>query len=245
MITTRLFVPFPLAATQTACLEGEQAHYLGRVMRMRTGDAIVVFDGSGVEYAAEIVEIAKQRVVVKLAQARPRDVESPLKIHLVQGVSRGERMDFVVQKSTELGVNRITPVLTERTVVRLDHKRSGKRHLHWTRIAQNACEQCGRNRVPRIDQPMVLTKWLDLEPVADEVRLLLRPGAGRSIKNLSLPPGGVTVLIGPEGGLTDMEYEKALYAGFEAVELGPRVLRTETAALVALAVLQSRFGDLG
>lgn len=245
MITTRLFVPLPLAANQTVCLEGEQARYLGRVMRMRIGDTIVVFDGSSGEYPAEIVEIAKQRVLVELGDERARDVESPLTIHLVQGVSRGERMDFVVQKSTELGVNRITPVLTERSVVRLDHKRSGKRQLHWTRIAQNACEQCGRNLVPQIDQPVALSEWLDQEPSADEARLLLRPGAEQSIKNIGRSPTSLTILIGPEGGLSDTEYEKALYAGFEAVALGPRILRTETAALAALAVLQSQFGDLG
>jgi 16S rRNA (uracil1498-N3)-methyltransferase len=214
-------------------------------MRMRTGDTIVVFDGSGDEYPAEIIEITKKRAVIKLAQTRQRDIESPLRIHLVQGISRGERMDFVIQKSTELGVSQITPVLTDRTVVRLDDKRSGKRHLHWIRVAQNACEQCGRNRVPQIDRPIILSQWLDLEPVANEMRIVLRPGAGRSIKNLSVPPGGTTVLIGPEGGLTDMEHEKALYTGFEAVELGPRIMRTETAALAALAVLQSQFGDLG
>ena len=245
MNLNRLFIPFSLVAGNKASLEGDQARYLGRVMRMRPGDRIVVFDGSGCEYPAEIIKLDKQRVDIQVGQAINTSRNSPLMIHLIQGVSRGERMDFVVQKTTELGVNRITPVLTERSVVRLDNERAAKRHLHWTRIAQNACEQSGRNFVPQIDEPLALTEWLDQKSDIDAIRILLRPAAEQRLQGLQGVESGVLLLIGPEGGLSDMEYEKAKYAGFQAVSMGPRILRTETAALAATAVLQSRYGDLG
>jgi 16S rRNA (uracil1498-N3)-methyltransferase len=153
-------------------------------------------------------------------------------------------MDFVVQKTTELGISQITPVMTERSVVRLDPERSRKRRQHWLRIAQNACEQCGRNVVPQIDEPLPLAEWLDGESSSGQTRILLRPSAATTLSGLGPEPKSLVVLIGPEGGLSEMEYEKAEFANFRAVSIGPRILRTETAALAAMAILQSRFGDL-
>ncbi len=244
MNVTRLFVPFRLEADQSARLDGDQARYLSRVMRMRVGDEFTVFDGTGCEFPAEIVNLEKQCVNIQVGQPRPTDRESPLKIHLVQGVSRSERMDFVVQKTTELGINRITPVMTERSVVRLNNERARKRHQHWLRIAQNACEQCGRNIVPQIDEPLPLTEWLDGESAGGQRRILLRPSAANTLSELEPGPQILVVLIGPEGGLSEMEYGKAEFAKFQAVSMGPRILRTETAALAAIAILQSRLGDL-
>ena len=170
--------------------------------------------------------------------------ESPLKVHLVQGISRGERMDFVVQKATELGVKRITPLLTERGVVKLDDQRAKKRQQHWQKIAASACEQCGRVRLPLLDAPERLDAWLGNKPAHVESDVILRPGATQSLSAIDMPVTKICILIGPEGGFTDAEYQLADAAGFVAVSMGPRVLRTETAAVAALTILQSRWGDL-
>ena len=163
----------------------------------------------------------------------------------MQGISRGERMDFVVQKATELGVKRITPVLTEHGVVKLDDKRAAKRRAHWEHVATSACEQSGRTRLPLIDAPVALKTWFGSKPRDADVDLILKPGASARLAAIGMPRTKVCILIGPEGGFSQSEYEDAEMAGFEAVSLGPRVLRTETAAAAALAVLQSLWGDFG
>ena len=242
-MSTRLFVSEALGNGAELELSGEQARYLGRVLRARIGDRVAVFNGDDGEFSAEILAITKG--TVRLAIVAPIDsrTESPLKLHLVQGISRGERMDFVVQKATELGAKRITPVLTDYGVVKLDTKRAGKRREHWQRVAESACEQSGRVRPPLVDTPIALNRWFG-ETHGDSTQLVLRPGAQARLAGIEAPETKVCLLIGPEGGFSDKEYGDARAAGFREVALGPRVLRTETAAVAALTIVQSLWGDL-
>ncbi|MDH4108547.1 MAG: 16S rRNA (uracil(1498)-N(3))-methyltransferase [Gammaproteobacteria bacterium] len=241
MARHRLYIAQPVIAGRSLRIEGETAHYLVRVLRLRQGDEVALFDNSGVEFPATVTDIGKQRADLLPGDAVCRDLESPLDIRLIQGVSRGERMDLVVQKATELGIRRISPVLTAHSVVRLDAERASRRQEHWNRIAQSACEQCGRNRLPAIDEPRPLADFLQ-EPSAAGLRLLLHPAPGIDLAQVDAP-ASVDLLIGPEGGLSDDERELARNMGFASLRMGPRILRTETAALAAIAMLQSRWGD--
>ena len=227
-----------------ALLEGDRARYLGRVLRLRVGDDINVFDGTGPEWSATISAMTKSSATLSLGERHESTMESPLMLHLVQGISRGERMDYVVQKATELGVHRITPVLTEYGVVKLDGKRAAKRRDHWEGVAASACEQCGRTRLPLIDTPLPLKHWFGDRPADADLDLILAPGASTPLARVAPPQTKVCILIGPEGGFSQTEYEDADVADFEAVSLGPRILRTETAAAAALAVMQANWGDL-
>jgi 16S rRNA (uracil1498-N3)-methyltransferase len=240
----RLFVPDPLASDTDLFLNEERSHYAGRVLRLRVGDEVVLFNGTGGEFVAVISEVSRSAVKLRIRNRRERSVESPLKINLVQGVSRGERMDIVVQKATELGVFRITPIVTAHSVVRLQGDKSGKRATHWTKVAQSACEQCGRTIVPFVDAPRSFNSWMADSMPVDGKRVVLQPGAGTRLSDLRLLPEHVELLIGPEGGLSDAEVDQAMVAGFTRCSLGPRILRTETAAVAAIAILQSRYGDL-
>jgi 16S rRNA (uracil1498-N3)-methyltransferase len=243
MRLTRVHVTGALAAGGRRTLEGDAANHIARVLRLRPGDALTLFDGGGGEHAARIEEVRQGAVIVTVGERADPARESPLQLTLAQGVSRGERMDWVVQKATELGVSRIVPVLTERSVVKLDARQSQRKLQHWQGIAVAACEQSGRDRIPEIAAPRGLHDLLgDLRPGV--TRLLLSPAAGLRLGQLPAPEGEVVVLIGPEGGLAQTEQRAALAAGFAAVGLGPRVLRTETAAVAALTLLQHRFGDL-
>ena len=240
---TRLFVSAPLGNGTALVLSGEQARYVGRVLRCRVGDDIVVFNGEGGEWLATIDRITKNDVSISVGEQRDTKTESPLKIHLVQGISRGERMDFVVQKATELGVKRITPVLTDYGVVKLDDKRASKRREHWQKIAESACEQSGRTRPPLIEDPLPLNTWFGSRDSADATEVILTPGTAISLTDIAAPAVKLCLLIGPEGGFSDREYEDAGIAGFDAVSMGPRILRTETAAVAAIALAQNRWGD--
>lgn len=242
MTTARVFVPSMLRPGQDLWLDGERAHYLVRVLRVRIGESIVLFDGRGGEYPAVIGAISKQAVRLQPQAHLARDVESPLRIRLIQGISRGERMDFVVQKATELGVHRISPVHTERSVVRLRGERAEKRSAHWERIIQGACEQCGRNALPLLDAAVDLAALLGTSLAG--ARLILHTRNAGSIAGLQPAARELNLLVGPEGGFTEAEVSQASNAGFVPWSLGPRILRTETAALAAIAVLQARFGDL-
>lgn len=240
----RLFVSAELSNGATIELHGERAHYAGRVLRARAGDEFCVFNGTDGEWSATVTRSGRSGVELQVGARREAAAESPLGIHLVQGVARGDRMDLVVQKATELGVTRITPLFTEFGVVKLDERRAQKRLEHWRHIAMSACEQCGRTRPPRIDGPLDLNAWLGVEHASPQTRLILRPDAVATLGAALAPQSDLCLLVGPEGGFSDREYEDAAVAGFRAVSLGPRILRTETAAIAALAVAQFLWGDL-
>jgi 16S rRNA (uracil1498-N3)-methyltransferase len=244
MRLTRVYSAAPLASGLVLALEGNAADHVARVMRLRPGAAISVFDGRGGEYAAELLAVDRRAVRIAVGAHRPLERESPLELSLVQGISRGERMDLVVQKATELGVTRIVPYEAERSVVRLDAPGRARRLAHWQAVAAGACEQCGRNRLPRIDEPCGLEAAL-ASVAGAELRMLLDPLAAAAASSLLFArPPSVAILIGPEGGLAHGERALALQAGFVAGRLGPRVLRTETAAITALATVQAIAGDL-
>ncbi|MGH8180936.1 MAG: 16S rRNA (uracil(1498)-N(3))-methyltransferase [Steroidobacteraceae bacterium] len=243
MRLTRVHVPGPLTAGRRHTMDGDAANHIARVLRLRQGDPLTLFDGRGGEYAARVEEIRRGAVIVSVAEQSPVARESSLPITLAQGISRGERMDWVVQKATELGVTRIIPVLTERSVVKLDAKQAERKRLHWQAIAVAACEQSGRDRIPAVDAPVSMAEFPG-KADSRATRVLLSPAGSVRVADLPRPEGGIVVLIGPEGGLADVEQRAALAAGFVAVRLGPRVLRTETAAVGALTLLQHQFGDL-
>ncbi|MNO30207.1 Ribosomal RNA small subunit methyltransferase E [compost metagenome] len=238
MRLSRFFIDAPLSLGEHELPEA-QAHYIGRVLRMAEGDAVQLFDGSGQEYRGQLLEVGKKRVRVQLDEQFEGQVESSLPIHLGQGVSRGERMDWAIQKATELGVSEITPIVSERCEVRLKDERADKRLAHWRQIAISACEQCGRSRVPVLHAPVPLGDWL--KQVDASLKLVLHPVAEPLVSHAK--PASLAFLIGPEGGLTEGEVDLAKAAGFQAARLGPRVLRTETAPVVALAVAQQLWGD--
>ncbi|MGC6368270.1 16S rRNA (uracil(1498)-N(3))-methyltransferase [Pseudomonas sp. K2I15] len=238
MRLSRFFVDAPLSLGDHELPEA-QAHYISRVLRMSEGDAVQLFDGSGHEFHASLLEVGKKRVVVQVTETFAGQIESPLQIHLGQGLSRGERMDWAIQKATELGVNEITPIFSERCEVRLKDERADKRLQHWRQVAISACEQCGRSRVPVIHPPLLLADWL--KQAEADLKLVLHPVAEPLVSHAK--PASLAFLIGPEGGLTDGEVETAQGAGFHSARLGPRVLRTETAPVVALAVAQQLWGD--
>jgi 16S rRNA (uracil1498-N3)-methyltransferase len=243
-MSTRLFVSEALGNGRELVLVGDRARYLGRVLRLATGDEIRVFNGDDGEWSARVSAFGKDRVTIVLGAAIPNDAESHLRMHLVQGVSRGDRMDFVVQKATELGIKRITPVLAAHGVVKLDGRRATNRREHWQRVAESACEQCGRIRPPLIDPPIELNAWLGTGTSRDSTQLILAPGARTPLQAVDTVAEKLCLLIGPEGGFSERECEDAAVAGFTPVSLGPRVMRTETAAVAALAVAQSLWGDL-
>ena len=238
MRLSRFFIDAPLSLGEHPLPEA-QAHYIGRVLRMAEGDALQVFDGSGTEFRGTLLEVGKKRVTVQLTESFAGQVESPLHIHLGQGLSRGERMDWAIQKATELGVNEITPIFSERCEVRLKDERADKRLMHWRQVAISACEQCGRSRVPVIHPPLLLADWI--KQTQAELKLVLHPVAEPLVSHAK--PASLAFLIGPEGGLSDAEVDQAHATGFLPARLGPRVLRTETAPVVALAVAQQLWGD--
>jgi 16S rRNA (uracil1498-N3)-methyltransferase len=244
MRLTRVHVPGPLSRGNRHTIEGDAANHIARVLRLERGAPLTVFDGRGGEHAARIEEFRKGAVIVAVGERSAADPESRLSLTLAQGVSRGERMDWVVQKATELGVTRIVPVMTERTVVKLDSRQSERKLQHWHGIAVAACEQSGRTRIPDVAPPIALHEFLRQSNEARAVRILLSPAGTRGVNDLLTPDQGLIVLIGPEGGLAESEQRAARDAGFLAMRLGPRVLRTETAAVAALTLLQHRFGDL-
>ena len=244
MRQTRLYLNGEYDSGSELEIDAEKTHYLSRVLRLRVGDSIVIFNGTGTQFSAGITALQKSRATLAVHDALPAATESGFKLHLAQGISRGERMDFVVQKATELGVKRITPLLTEHGVVKLAAERAEKRRQHWQQVATSACEQSGRVRLPLVDAPVRLDTWLADRTQHADIDILLKPGATEALATIDVPATKVCILIGPEGGFSDAEYAMAELAGFRAVSFGPRVLRTETAAVAALAVLQARCGDL-
>ncbi|MDY0248570.1 MAG: 16S rRNA (uracil(1498)-N(3))-methyltransferase [Pseudomonas sp.] len=238
MSLPRFFVAAPLALGLHDLPEA-QAHYLSRVLRLTTGAAVQLFDGSGHEFRGELVSVTKKTVQVDLRECLAGLPESALRIHLGQGLSRGERMDWAIQKATELGVDEMTPLFTERCEVRLNDERAQKRLEHWRQIAISACEQCGRSTVPVIHPPASLQDWQ--ARVQADLKLVLHPLAQPLTEHVA--PRTLAFLIGPEGGLTENEVAQTAQYNFQPARLGPRVLRTETAPVVALSIAQQLWGD--
>ena len=243
MRLTRCYLDQPLDVGTTVILPESAAQHLIRVLRLREGDACVLFNGDGHDHDARIVAIGKRETQAEITARRRIDNESPLRITLLQGIARGEKMDWIVQKATELGVSRILPVASERSDVRLDEARAHKRHAHWQEIAISACEQSGR---------AVLPELLPTQPLASATRrcdgtgFILDPASAASIKSVaSTLSTASTLAIGPEGGWSPRDLEQLREAGFCGLRLGPRVLRTETAGIAAIAALQALAGDLG
>jgi 16S rRNA (uracil1498-N3)-methyltransferase len=243
MSLRRIYSRQPLRSGQTIRLEGDAASHITRVLRLRIGDTVAVFDGGGWDYEAEITALGRGEVSVRTGAGRTICTESPADITLLQGICRGPRMDAVVQKATELGVTRIEPMFAERSVLRLEAHQLERKQEHWLRVAISACEQCGRARIPGIGRPRPLATVL-AEPSSWTTGLLLDPSAEATLATSHKRGDTLALLVGPEGGLTEAELRLATDSGFRAVRLGPRILRTETAPVAALAILQFLVGDL-
>lgn len=242
----RFYCPEALAANIRLALPEGAARHASRVLRLREGDEMILFDGSGGEYFARIFEVVRERVLVDVLDWCDVERESPINVTLVQALQSGEKMDLTIQKSVELGIVRIIPVSSRRSVVKLEGERAARRVQHWRGVAASACEQCGRNRVPAVAELGRLEKFLQTPASPDLLRLMLVPGAAQSLSDLPRPPKGaqIELLIGAEGGLAPDEIDCSMQAGYMGVRLGPRILRTETAGLAALAVIQCLWGDL-
>ena len=239
---TRIYVDQPLQTGVTLELPDGAARHVAQVLRMRPGQPLTLFNGLGGESSAVLSEVAKRRVEVEIGAHDPVERESPLQVHLAQCVSKGDRMDWAIQKAVELGVSRIIPVLSERSVVKLTDERWQKKLEHWRGVIIGACEQSGRTRLPDLWPTCSLPDYLRDEDA--EHRWVLAPGADTGLPSTGVQ-GGVAVLVGPEGGLSDRDLQQAETAGLQRRSIGPRVLRTETAAAAILTALQLRFGDLG
>lgn len=227
-------------------LPATSGDHLAKVLRLEAGHPLLVFNGDGLQYDAEIVSNGKRGTQVRItSQGTGISVESPLRITLAQGIARGEKMDWIVQKAVELGVAHIVPIITERTEVKLDAARVERRVAHWQAVAVSACEQCGRAVVPVVATPIKLARWAATLTDDAGLRLSLDPKATQSPRDLSLPQNIATLAIGPEGGLAANDLAILAAANFVGMRLGPRILRTETAAIVAISALQTLLGDLG
>ncbi|ATD66996.1 16S rRNA (uracil(1498)-N(3))-methyltransferase [Luteimonas chenhongjianii] len=243
MRVIRAFVDRPLGPGASIELPDDAAAHLVRVLRLREGDACVLFNGDGFDHDARLVKVGKRGASAEIVGTRAVDVESPLRITLVQGIARGEKMDWILQKATELGVAAFLPVSSDRSEVRLDAERAAKRHAHWRSVVTSACEQSWRARVPEVSAPQPLAAAL-AGLAGSSARWLLDPEAETGIAALPAPSGDVVLAIGPEGGWSANDRAALVAAGFGGLRLGPRILRTETAGMAAIAALQARFGDL-
>ncbi|MGS2720679.1 16S rRNA (uracil(1498)-N(3))-methyltransferase [Paraglaciecola aestuariivivens] len=242
MRISRIYHPAPLATDLQIELTDDATHHVANVLRAKAGQPLVLFNGDGNEYSAHFIEVQKRKVIVNVDSVLSLSIESPLNIHLGQGISRGDRMDWVIQKSIELGVTEITPLITERCGVKLDESRWAKKHQQWQKLAIGACEQCGRNVLPVLNPPTLFTDWIHLS--TNQLRLTLHPRAEKAFRHIKMPAYGARLLIGPEGGLSDQEIYQTEQNGFQTIQLGPRTLRTETAAITAISALQAIHGDL-
>lgn len=242
MRNTRVYIDAVLAVGEVSTIGEAAAHHLIRVLRHREGDRIHAFNGKGGCYETEIVSTEKKSLQIKPIRHIKEDRESPLNLTLAQGISRAQHMDYTIQKAVELGVRAIVPLFTEFTNVSLESDRAGKRMDHWRKITISACEQCGRNLLPVLNEPVVLADWVRAD--AANLKLVLHPGEYTSAASMRLDKPAVTLLCGPEGGLSETELELAAACGYQRVQLGPRILRTETAAIAAIVQCQSLWGDM-
>ncbi len=242
MRISRLYTPAPLNIHQHIELDDDNAHYVRSVLRLKKDAKLIVFNGQGGEYLSTVLEVSRKTVRIVTEQWSDRSVESPLQLSLGLGISRGDRMDLSVQKSVELGVTQITPLVTDRCVVQFNAEKKSQRLTHWQKIAQHAAEQSGRTLLPEFTHISLLPDWL---PEQQGLKVFLDPYAKTALNELSPDNNQVTLLTGPEGGFADFERELAHTAGFIPVRLGSRILRTETASLAALAAVQMLWGDFG
>ena len=238
----RIYHPSQIELDTPFELDADAANHVGRVLRMTAEQELALFCGDGFDYQTVITNVTKKHVEVVAKNKTSVQNESPLSIHLAQGISRGDKMDFTIQKSVELGITDITPIFTERCGVKLKGERLDKKHQQWQKIAIAACEQSGRAFVPTIHRPIEFKEFI--EQKTEQLKLNLHPRASISVSSLTMPETGVRFVIGPEGGLNDQEIEAANSAGYQDILMGPRILRTETAALTLLTALQVKFGDL-
>jgi len=243
MRLTRIYSAEPLEIGSSVFLDTRGSNHLLRVLRLKNADFLVVFDGQGHEFLAEIIATTKQLAQILIKETVPSIAESPLSIHLGQAISRGEKMDYTLQKAVELGVKTITPLFTERGGVKLTAERVDNKLGHWQQIIISACEQSGRSYLPRIAAPQLLSNWL--KERQEGCKLLLHPGAEKHLKTIAPSDHHICLLVGPEGGFSDNEVILAQQSGFETINLGPRILRTETAAPAAITALQCFWGDMG
>lgn len=242
MRISRLYVPFPLSSGQHIELDDDSAHYARTVLRLKKDAEILLFNGEGGEFLSVLREVSRNRVLIHINRWIDRSVESSLQVFLGLGISRGDRMDWSVQKAVELGVNRITPIQTERCLVQFKGEKKPQRLLHWQKIVQHAAEQSGRTCLPELRPIATIHEWLDCQ---QGLKVFLDPYAATSLADLNPEQSQVTLLTGPEGGFADHERTAAEAAGFIPVRLGARILRTETASLAALAAVQMLWGDFG
>ena len=231
-----------LQAGEAVTLGGEAAHHLGRVLKARAGDTVIAFNGRGGSYESSVVSVDKRSITIKPLHFHAENNESSLKLTLAQGISRGQHMDYTVQKAVELGVSRIVPLFTEFSNVHLEEERAQKRHDHWHKIIIGACEQSGRNLVPELTTAMSLTDWVNNDSTA--LRLLMHADTTEGPGDLPSGIKDITLLCGPEGGLSRAEIDRALACGYRMIALGPRILRTETAAIAAITACQVLQGDM-
>nr|WP_206951139.1 16S rRNA (uracil(1498)-N(3))-methyltransferase [Trinickia acidisoli] len=242
----RFFVDSDFQSGDAVALPDEVARHV-QVLRLTTGDALTLFNGRGGQYEARLVEVGRRNALAQIGAFASVEVEAPYRITLAQGIAGGDKMDWLIEKAVELGVSRVAPLATARGVVRLSAERASRRHAHWQGIVRAACEQCGRNRMPEVDPACDLYNWLEMLPRSGDpgaLRLMLSPRASIAFETLpgTPPSAGVTLLIGPEGGLSPEEEDAAVAHGFTPLSLGPRVLRTETAGMAVLAALAARWG---
>ncbi len=243
MSNTRFYSAEKLSIGATIPLSISAATHATRALRMNVGDKIKLFNGDGFDYDCELISIKKNTVISSVKSSQKIELESPLSITLLQGISSGDRMDYTIQKAVELGVKAIQPISTERSVVKLNQERAQKRLEHWQNIVISACEQSGRAFVPQVFAPVSLANWLAENPQTNATRILLNPVGALKIATLTKPAGEIQLLIGAEGGLSQNEINAATSQGFQSIILGPRILRTETAALTAIASMQILWGD--
>ena len=229
-----------LKVGQSAVLDERSSHHLARVLRVKVDDAVTVFNGDGYNYYSRVSAVTKTNITVDISVKENPNNESPLSTHLGLAVSKGDRFEWAIKKATELGVSSISPILSQRVDIRLSPERWQKKQDHWQQIVISACEQSGRAVVPEVHPPQPLGSWVEVAE-ADQ-KFCLHPGLNNALP--TTPPSSVALLVGPEGGLSDDEVALASTYGFLGLNLGPRILRTETAPLVALSVIGTQWGDL-
>jgi 16S rRNA (uracil1498-N3)-methyltransferase len=243
MPKNRFYYPDKLALDISIKLPESAAIHAARVLRMAEGDQAILFNGDGCDYTCELTLVKKSEVLATVKSSTVINNESPLNITLLQGISSGDRMDYTIQKAVELGVKHIQPIATERSVVKLNAERAAKRLAHWQNVVHSACEQSGRATIPQVAEPMSLSHWLAQNKHQNQCRILLNPVGAKRLAEMEKPSSEIQLLIGAEGGLSASEINIASTSGFQSIILGPRILRTETAALAAMASMHAIWGD--